>query len=286
MSLGVNQKRDGATVPIQWTERIATAIESIGTPDCPPRLIHAIESLVPITLSMSMIYRGRSKPTLVHDNFGEGEAKRGLANYINGSYVLNPLYVAYQNGVREGIYRIHDLAPDGYFESENYRAFKVRTTPAEEIGYLTEDWPRGMAEVCQIIRLQDDAIAEISMMHRASKGGISNDQLRNWRTVEGIVAAVYRAHWRLLAEHDKDAPADSSRDRAFDQFGTGVLTSRERDVAKLILQGHSTWSIGGHLAISTTTVKTHRKNAYRKLGIATQAELFSSFLSTLDAVPR
>jgi DNA-binding CsgD family transcriptional regulator len=48
-----------------------------------------------------------------------------------------------------------------------------------------------------------------------------------------------------------------------------------------VLQGHSTESIARHLDISPGTVKIHRKNIYRKLGISTQAQLFASFLRSL-----
>ena len=46
--------------------------------------------------------------------------------------------------------------------------------------------------------------------------------------------------------------------------------------------GHSGTSIGAHLGISQTTVKSHRQNLYGKLGIASQFELFSQFLQSLS----
>jgi DNA-binding CsgD family transcriptional regulator len=48
------------------------------------------------------------------------------------------------------------------------------------------------------------------------------------------------------------------------------------------LRCNSTTSIGLRLGISTTTVKTHRKNLYSKLGIASQFEFFSLFLDSLS----
>jgi DNA-binding CsgD family transcriptional regulator len=52
-------------------------------------------------------------------------------------------------------------------------------------------------------------------------------------------------------------------------------------VALLVLQGASGQDIADTLAISVTTVKTHRKNLYAKLGISTQTELFSLALNAL-----
>ena len=60
-----------------------------------------------------------------------------------------------------------------------------------------------------------------------------------------------------------------------------MLTHRECEIAGLILKGHSSKSIARIIEISPGTVKIHRKNIYRKLGISSQSELFSLFLGNL-----
>ena len=76
----------------------------------------------------------------------------------------------------------------------------------------------------------------------------------------------------------------TSIDGMLDRFGEASLSPREREVAQLILKGHSGTSIGAHLGISQTTVKSHRQNLYGKLGIASQFELFSQFLQSLSPI--
>ena len=71
---------------------------------------------------------------------------------------------------------------------------------------------------------------------------------------------------------------------AFENFGDGVLTRREREVVRMVLRGHSSNSIGRHFQIATGTVKIHRKNIYAKLGISSQSELFSHFISYLPGI--
>ena len=95
-----------------------------------------------------------------------------------------------------------------------------------------------------------------------------------------VIAACFQAHWRRhgAAYGRETVGRDVWADDALDQFGAPVLTRRQRQVIQLVLRGHSSESIGSHLEISMTTVKTHRKHAYEKLGISTQAELLSSFL--------
>jgi DNA-binding CsgD family transcriptional regulator len=53
-----------------------------------------------------------------------------------------------------------------------------------------------------------------------------------------------------------------------------ALTQRELEVCAMIVTGHRAEAIGSLLGISAHTVATHRKNAYAKLEISGQSELF------------
>ena len=66
--------------------------------------------------------------------------------------------------------------------------------------------------------------------------------------------------------------------RSLAAFGASVLTRRERQVVELVLLGHNTRLIAEKLGISIETVKLHRKHAYAKLDISSQAELFFLFM--------
>jgi DNA-binding NarL/FixJ family response regulator len=52
-----------------------------------------------------------------------------------------------------------------------------------------------------------------------------------------------------------------------------ALTSREREVLQLTVEGHSGADIAERLFISPRTVETHRANLMRKLGVRNQKEL-------------
>lgn len=53
--------------------------------------------------------------------------------------------------------------------------------------------------------------------------------------------------------------------------GEDILTTREREVLRLVVQGYKYRDIAGELFISLTTVKTHVSNIYRKLGVEDRA---------------
>ena len=68
-------------------------------------------------------------------------------------------------------------------------------------------------------------------------------------------------------------------------FGSSRLSEREAEVARLILQGHSSKAIARMLGNSPETVKVFRKRIHSKLGLASSAELFTLFLTALCAMP-
>ncbi|WP_205699558.1 response regulator transcription factor [Conexibacter sp. SYSU D00693] len=57
------------------------------------------------------------------------------------------------------------------------------------------------------------------------------------------------------------------------QAGPELLTPREADVLQLLRQGRSNAEIAQALTVSVETVRTHRRNIYRKLGVRTRREL-------------
>lgn len=61
-----------------------------------------------------------------------------------------------------------------------------------------------------------------------------------------------------------------------DEFSSVVkLTTREKEILKLLVEGMSSTEIGMELNISTETVKTHRKNMLKKLSFNKVSELVS-----------
>lgn len=54
-----------------------------------------------------------------------------------------------------------------------------------------------------------------------------------------------------------------------------LLTPREADVLARLHEGRSNAEIAGLLCVGVETVRTHRRNIYRKLGVRTRRELCS-----------
>ena len=268
---------------VAWYRSLGEIIDGLESEQFLEHFIERFGRLVAFDLATIFVYRGRSRPLVVYDNFQLAGARRGIAAYVESSYVLNPFYQAYLKGIGPGVYRIRDLAPDAFFESEYYKSYRALPRASEEIGFITDGWPEGMEEALIVFALDDGEIAELGIYRDLAGGGFSDGELARIAAVEPALGAVFRKYW-AAAGGAQASPPDSRVDDAFAGFGEEILSDRERQVMRMILHGHSSESICFNLGISLGTVKTHRKHAYAKLGISSQSELLSLFLQSLQAL--
>jgi DNA-binding NarL/FixJ family response regulator len=85
------------------------------------------------------------------------------------------------------------------------------------------------------------------------------------------VAAGERYFSPPLSEHALGSYMQKVESTAVDRYET--LTSREREVLQLTVEGHSSTEIARRLFISSRTVESHRANLMRKLAVRNQKEL-------------
>jgi DNA-binding CsgD family transcriptional regulator len=274
-----------AAISARWLAASAEVIDHLEQPQLPALLVHALTTVVDFEYSAVFVYRGKSQPIHLFDTLPRPAAERGLFNYLNSTYVLNPFYRAYQAGIAEGVYRMRELAPDGFFDDPATINSKAYTAATEEIGFLTEGWPPGREELCVALRLPGNECAEISLSHVSTSNGFAASDVCAIASVVPFLSAAFRHYWRQGEAANVTERRNCAAEDAFQAFGGTLLSPRERQLAQLLLLGHSTISAGLQLGISPTTVKSHRKNLYAKLRIASQFELFSMFRESLG-VPR
>ena len=269
-----------SAVPAAWAAASAEIVDRFDDPTLPGLLSSALSTLIDFEYSVVFIYRGKANPIHIHDTFPNPQARAGVLNYVKNTYVLNPLYNAYQRGLKTGVYRLRELASERLVDSKSSRKYRICPTASEEIGYLTEGWPAGCEELCIAMELPSGECAELALSRKASQGGFADEDITSLSPVIPFLAAAVRRYWRhARLMHVSNTPV-AGTDDTMQAIGRNLLSPRERELAHLLLRGHSTASVGLRLGISTTTVKTHRKNLYSKLGIATQAEFFSLFVDS------
>lgn len=259
-----------------WHDQIARVIEAEDTAQFAAVLVQALRNVVRFDYSVFFAYRGQERPICPFDTFTPEQRIVFVTDYLEGPYLLDPFYQVYADRMESGLYRLREIAPDRFYHSEYYRTYYRRTGLAEEIGFL--------------VSLPHDMMLVISLMRAGASTPFSDRDMNKLRCMEPIVHAASARHWRNLGDlRSNDTETEETGlslnlqvTSAFENFGENVLTPREREVVGMVLRGHSSNSIGRHFKIATGTVKIHRKNIYAKLGISSQFELFSRFISYLS----
>ncbi|MBY6266120.1 LuxR family transcriptional regulator [Azospirillum sp. 412522] len=188
----------------------------------------------------------------------------------------------YRAGVRSGVYLLHDIVPPvppagdtgGHAGSRN---------PAREFGcpakgYRADGPTDGSEELCIALPMSGEACTLMVLTCRRSGRGFTDEEAGRVRTVLPFLTSVFRRHW-----HCAGLPADGRGDSIDHGLLQRIerLSPREKEIVALLIGGHSTLSISLRLDISGTTVKTHRKNLYSKLGVGTIHELLSLYGNSL-----
>lgn len=98
--------------------------------------------------------------------------------------------------------------------------------------------------------------------------GASGYILKN-SSLKELLFAIRKVH---QGEHYYD-PNITVKENATKPISKAVLTTRQREILKLIGQGKTNQEIADQLFIGKTTVETHRKNMIQKLGLHGAGEL-------------
>ena len=184
----------------------------------------------------------------------------------------NRLVPVVQRPLREtqGSYRLGELTPDSFKQSDYYINHYQQLGLNEEVGIFV-DLPDGDYMVISMGR--QDGYSSITRTER-------NVLTSTFPVIRSLVREFWQQHSDSILETDKN---QNRLENAFLSFGKGLLTPREQEISSLILQGHSSKSVANELGISAGTVKVHRKNIYTRLNISTQSQLFSRFLTHLES---
>lgn len=259
-----------------WVPVVAAVVSALGSPGLPQALAEFLRQTVPYSYTVVFGYCGTARPIDLYDDFPQAKRAIFVTDYQAGPYLLDPFFLAAVRPFVPGLYRLRDMAPDRFYQGEYYRNYYARTGLAEEIAYFV-DLPAHSALVLSLMRTGR------SFSHR---------EFQALQSVFPFVASVARRHWANLGQQfGKEAEVRTAqrprRDLSDDlgNFGAGILTEREREIAAFTLKGHSAESTGQILGISPGTVRIHRRNIYAKLQINSQGELFSRFLKTITDVP-
>jgi DNA-binding CsgD family transcriptional regulator len=251
-------------------------ITAIGTPGFGRALRGTIDAVAQIDSFVVIAHHVQRTPVILYDGLRPEERDVFYDRYLKGTYLLSPFYQACMDAREPRFRLIAEIAPDDFFASEFRKVYYAPAGIVDEAGYVV---PFGA-----------DGATLVSVGRVGIPDAFAEDEVSRLRDFLPLVAAAVRRHWPLGARAGEPEGAQQPAIKehlktAFENFGTSVLTERERDVALMMLRGHSSKSAARRLDISPDTERVHRRNIYDKLGVSSQAELCSLFFEALAEAP-
>lgn len=256
---------------------IAAIIQTFGDSHFGKQLDRLIAGIVDFDMSCIFAFRFNGEPQLIHDGYSTTVSRKALSSYMRGGYLLDPFYVACISDHEAGLWRMDELAPDSFFSSEFVISHDIHPCVSSEAGVLIE-------EIGFVVPLEEGVKATYSLMRNQGKSAFRDSELLQLEAVKPLIEATIQAHWKQMkpAGFVPIVSEDNDIETLFLSIFTDQLTSTQRNVARMILRGHSNVSIANILGITEGTAKLHRSNIYKRLSITSQTELFQLFINYLS----
>ena len=245
---------------------LGRTLSQIGSERFRKQLELLLHQCLPFDNALAIFYPLDGLPQALEEYDAQPSSKpASMLVYLNGLYVLDPFFQACREGYASGVYRLEEVAPDHFRQSE----------------YFLNDFHDNVLEdeVQFILQLPGAGTLSLSLgMQRR----FSAEETGLLTTLAAWVLPLMQQHWQQSTQRVPAAQAMASQIRdALSHFGCGVLSDRELEVARLVLRGFSSKAMAERLNISPDTVKVHRRHLYAKLDISSQPELFSLFIQSL-----
>lgn len=235
-------------------ERFSTVIDAVASRQFYPRLLTYLERFFRFNNAIVYAFERGAEPRCVMKSESENSDAVNRI-YQSGAYLQDPFYQVLNRSGDSRVLTLTELTPGGFRHTDYYRDFYHKTGWRDEAAILLPlSEQRGLGIFLGTDRRHPDMCCR---------------HLPEARTVLGLVKSVVRLHCNVSTAPDNAPPGETD----------GMLTPREREIVDMILSGLASPQIAQRLFISLGTVKNHRKNIYAKLGVSSQAALFSRYMA-------
>jgi len=255
---------------LAFHQQLARLLAHLDTPVFWQRLTQCLGESVHFDNWVAMLCRPDHPPLILADFNANRHAEDLFAEYQRDVYLLDPFFQFASGNPTGGLYRLDEVAPDDFRQTEYFRRYFLINIVEDEVQFLAPVPGIGTVSLSLGKALRFDA---------QDIGGLT--LYKDW------VIELMRLHCQrspMVIEDSLSQGEDtiSRFEHALAQHGATPLTKREMEIALLMLSGHSNKGIAKRLGISLDTVKVHRRNTYTKLGITTQAALFMLFMGVVE----
>ncbi len=216
-----------------------------------------------------MIFHPRQPPYVIYEGDSDLVEDTLFNDYVQSLYMLDPFYIFSCGNFTPGLYRLAEVAPEYFRETDYYRLYFAHNVVADEVQFL--------------LPLPAHGVLSLSLGSRRPFGAGELGTLCLY--TPWILPMLRAAVQRQSTGWNRPPNTAENLENRLRQSGTPHLTDREVQTALLLLAGHSTKTIATRMKISPETVKVHRRNLYEKLGVSTQAGIFARFMGSVENPP-
>ncbi|WP_124304959.1 helix-turn-helix transcriptional regulator [Pseudomonas chlororaphis] len=232
------------------------------------QLVLLLHQALPFDNALAIFYPHNGQPIALEEYDAEPSDKpASMLTYLNGLYLLDPFFQACREGYPSGLYRLEEVAPDHFRQTEYFFSYFHDNVLEDELQF--------------ILQVPEAGTLSLSLgMQRP----FSAEEIGQLTTFSAWVLPLMQQHWQQSHQRPPAPAAEEMASQirdALSHFGCGVLSDREVEIARLILRGFSSKAMAERLKISPDTIKVHRRHLYAKLDISSQPELFSLFIQSL-----
>ncbi|GAB3119442.1 helix-turn-helix transcriptional regulator [Novispirillum itersonii] len=263
----------------EFAEKLGSMIATVRGSSFPVHLREFIQSQIAFDNLVIVVFQEDAPPVDLYYWIPDREGFRYEEQYLKLSYTLDPFFRKAQ-AKEEGVFLIGEIAPDRFFQSEYGKSYFSCVRMLDELGLVSAGG--------------DGCYINLSLGRQRGSGRFSRAEKRWLDDISPALAPLLRIYAETRMAR-MDPPAESGAAASLEerlcrlkpQPGiTEALTHREAQVIALVMGGHSNVSIAQCMGISRLTVKVHRKHAYAKLQVSSQADLFLKIMPMLEGAGR
>ncbi|CUJ97717.1 response regulator FixJ [Ruegeria denitrificans] len=256
----------GKSAQPTYSEDVAGAIRAVGTSNFMPELLNLMRGAASFKGAFVSLLNLGKAPEHVYDNVRAERRSVVVDRWLDRAWLLDPFVVRFIGERHEPVMVLRDVAPDRFANSDYFRIYYKTLFLRDEMGVF--------------VTIANGTLF-LSLGPSEGRTRFTRRDVERLTELHPIISALCEQHFHRTPSSGQFEDSEVDFDGVIDKVCKG-LTQREIEVVQSLLRGHSTRSIALLLDVSPSTIKVHRKNIYRKLGISSQSALFSMFLHSAN----
>lgn len=247
---------------IAWHQIVGSLIDQLDDRNFWVKLIRQLRKAITFDSWVVLLFSNNTPFVFAESPTAEGKKDQLFKDYLRGFYLIDPFYIDNREKLASGLFLLDDVAPEYFEQTEYYQRYFRLNVVADELQ----------------LNYQIDTKRTLCIS-LGSRQRFTIEQIATIQLIKPWLLSLMKQRFSI----EKNTPTPDitpiflTKNKPLDEIQS-LLSSREFEVSCLLLSGCSTKEISRKLAITVETVKVHRKHIYTKLGIHSQAELFSRFL--------